>query len=472
MQAESQLLIYCYFTFHLRTATIISNPAQPVNFGPATRALHTTTSMSSLTLLSVGSNGKGQLAIGNVDDAHAFTACSFLDCLPGTLPPGTQRIVDIACGGNHTLLLLERVDEASPEPYLELWGCGDGSKVQLGVGIFSTEVFRPLDLELRRVYFPMYKAKMIAAGWETSYVIIGCYPGSDLLLSFGSNDYSDLGIDKEQPFPGTNLVNEFRIWLTRDVLADLSMDAICAGPHHAVVNTKISRLGQVEREVVAGWGAARHGQLGKKIGEEKISRRSIPTRLNELIDGTVLTIAAGHHHTAFLHTSGRVSALGSNRKNQLNGLNDLHHVSQLGCTWHGTYAVVREEDRWSIVATGSNARGQLGRGRTAQDATQPPPPGPVQFPFSHQTHNLTKMACGSEHILCLFEVAADEGQPSRTEVWGWGWNEHGNLGIGNLEDQDLPVKVWPTAQDQINVSQPRVVDTWAGCGTSWIALSH
>lgn len=27
------------------------------------------------------------------------------------------------------------------------------------------------------------------------------------------------------------------------------------------------------------------------------------------------------------------------------------------------------------------------------------------------------------------------------EIYVWGWNEHGNLGTGNKEDSDIPVKL-------------------------------
>ena len=83
--------------------------------------------MVSLSLLSAGSNARGQLATGDVEDAHTFTPCNFVDCTPGTLPEAAASVLQIACGANHTLVLLSRKEGGT-----ELWGCGDGSKGQLG----------------------------------------------------------------------------------------------------------------------------------------------------------------------------------------------------------------------------------------------------------------------------------------------------------------------------------------------------
>ena len=48
--------------------------------------------MPSLSLLSAGSNARGQLATGDTEDAHTFVPCTFAGCEPGALPAGTQRV--------------------------------------------------------------------------------------------------------------------------------------------------------------------------------------------------------------------------------------------------------------------------------------------------------------------------------------------------------------------------------------------
>ena len=40
-----------------------------------------------------------------------------------------------------------------------------------------------------------------------------------------------------------------------------------------------------------------------------------------------------------------------------------------------------------------------------------------------------KVACGSEHTLIV----------SNNQVYSFGWNEHGNLGVGNTVNSGIPV---------------------------------
>ena len=125
-----------------------------------------------------------------------------------------------------------------------------------------------------------------------------------------------------------------------------------------------------------------------------------------------------------------------------------------------------------VLATGSNSHGQLGRGNCT-DSKEPVNLRPVDFPSNDEARRLRAVVCGSEHILVLTalstpDVTGDE--ESAVEVWGWGWNEHGNLGLGNTTDVTTPTKIWPSVSDT-DYSSSTVVGAWAGCGTSWIALS-
>ncbi|KAK0466241.1 regulator of chromosome condensation 1/beta-lactamase-inhibitor protein II [Desarmillaria tabescens] len=357
-------------------------------------------------LVSAGSNAHGQLANGTIDDSHAFATCIFND-----LPPDCQ-IVDLCCGANHTLLLLE-----NREGIHELWGCGDGRAGQLGPDWVEPGIsFHPIMLN-RDGYIP----KMISASWETSYIVLTRLGQRDVLISMGADDFGDLGVGTSHSAAGTHTVE---LPCEGEIIT-----ALYAGQHHVVI--------QVDGTHLVGWGLSRHGQLGEPKSKVAIPR-IIP------IEGQIVSIALGAQHTALLLTSGHVIGLGSNRKEQLHGLEIISNVRMVGCTWNGTYAVV--DDR--ICSTGSHSKGQLGRSLT----------GPyVEFPHNH---HLKKLACGTEHVLVLFDVV--EGEP---EVWGWGWNEHGNLGLGTTEDIPRPVKLWP--RDSVP-SSGKAVDIWAGSGTSWI----
>lgn len=112
-----------------------------------------------------------------------------------------------------------------------------------------------------------------------------------------------------------------------------------------------------------------------------------------------------------------------------------------------------------IRAAGSNTHGQLGLGHTEIPRGISEDRGP-SFEVSLRHGRLAKLACGTEHALTLWTFQDSETRP---EVWCWGWNEHGNLGLGTRQDAHVPMKVTPQLPDG-----SQVIDIWAGSGTSWI----
>ena len=130
-------------------------------------------------------------------------------------------------------------------------------------------------------------------------------------------------------------------------------------------------------------------------------------------------------------------------------------ISTIGCTWNGTYIVT--EPPPILLSSGLNNHGQLGQGQnplqilalaTAIEYSRPP----------------VALACGSEHVVAL----TFRGENSESQLWGWGWNEHGNLGLGHLNDVFTPQRV--DVSEFIGTGL--VVDIWAGCGTSWLAVEY
>ena len=442
-------------------------------------------------LLASGSNARGQLANGTADDSHIFAPCNFLGCLSGSLPPNTCRIVDIASGSNHALALLERQGETG-EVRKELWGCGNGGKGQLGPMYVthgeqtpgaSGSVFRPLDLPWEDYGLDGYECRLVASAWETSYIVLSSHGKSDVMISMGVDDFGDLGIGESNT--RKNAVRPLNIVKFDNIVSrgrhldydSLSVESVSAGPHHIIIQVVISS-DTSEESLTIGWGASRHGQLGLS-SQTRAAFSSAPQLISRVpisdLD-RVVSSSLGAQHSVFLHASGRISCLGSNKKGQLQDLTTLRNVRSVGCTWHGTYVDARSSDNpeTQVFATGSHVKGQLGRilpSSTELELTIPPL-APVNFPFTSASRNLESMASGSEHILSLFRVIRNDSATTtevETEVWGWGWNEHGNLGVGSTEDISLPTRIWP-GRSCSNNDVGRAVGIWAGCGTSWIAL--
>jgi protein ATS1 len=413
-------------------------------------------------LYAAGSNGHGQLATGDIQDAHTFRPCAFAVYECGTPPPLTSSVVAIVGGGNHTLAFLSRiVDTTSSNQGSEVWGCGDGAKGQLGPA-YNTEagnngaIFRRLVLPLEERRLSGYAVSKVAACWETTFLVLAKEGQHDVLISMGGDDFGDLGVGglgtKQQRKTPFHIVDFSHI--VGSAAHHVSITDITAGPHHALVV-----LHADNKQYIAGWGTARHGQLGPLLAP---SGRALPfspspVAISLPIDvqlDPVLSVCAGNQHSLFLHVSGRVSALGSDAKGQLHGLHAAKDVRAIGCSWNGSYL----RTPTTLLSAGASGRGQLGR------AEAPVAPlGAVDTPGNAK---VLGFACGSEHVLCLLETER------RNQVWGWGWNEHGNLGTGSLDDVTVPVKIWPPSTTESEEIIGDALGVWAGCGTSWIAVSN
>lgn len=441
-------------------------------------------------LVSCGSNSAGQLGTGDVDDHHAFQHCTFLgSSMRGHTPRGTKRILDIACGANHTLVLLERsLDPCAPSSLAtnELWVAGDGRRGQLATAEFirqtsadfepgeNSSVFRPVDFgfdpAIRKVILEgTMKPKLVCAAWETTYIVFEGEDRDDLLVSMGSNDWGCLGIGNDETPLNAKPVEKVRIIdLTQRIpkTGRLKIVSIKSGPHHILAQICImsSDSARSHTEVTLGWGKSRHGQLGSEHRAEFTSRNNVnsPRRVSNPSVSRA-RFAIGAQHTAFLSSDGSLTGMGCNKKGQQQLLNEITRypatiVTQIDCTWNGTYALCRWKDTISLIASGAWEKGQLGRGEAEKGTA-----GKIDFPDGIQPSSI---ACGTEHVMacCVASIAR------RKEVWGWGWNEHGNLGLGETHDVWSPVRIWPTSS--VEEAGKMVAGIWAGSATSWISFDE
>jgi protein ATS1 len=405
----------------------------------------------SLCLLAAGSNARGQLANGSEDDSHTFQECHFTGCVRGALPPGTQGMLQLVTGANHTLVLLEY-----DAGIRVLWGCGDGRKGQLGPECTGqlTE-FKPISMSLYNYASQGYTCCLIAAAWETSYIVLKSPSRPDVLISMGSNDFAALGVGTKQAKLTPVVVSFDHLTIEGRPIdtSRLVIESIVAGTRHVVLYVRYKN-----DYMLVGWGLARHNQLGH-MGIANYDRPHIISL--DVSAGPPQTYSLGLQHTVICHQSGRITAFGSNKKGQLHSLDSWGRIRGVGCTWNGTYLM--KDDEHTLLSTGSNSHGQLGR--EPQEAEDGIAGGAVEFTSSlnDRVPSLRSFACGSEHVIAMITPAGS----MDVEVWGWGWNEHGNLGLDHTDDVPKPVKIWPTGECVLGGS---IVQVWAGNGTSWILL--
>lgn len=189
-------------------------------------------------------------------------------------------------------------------------------------------------------------------------------------------------------------------------------------------------------DTVYAFGCNEYGQLG--VGDNEERRSMVPLALSRR--EKIAKVAAGGSFAVVLTEKGRVYTWGRNNAGQL-GQGDFRDrnapaIVSAGGLEKVTVADVAAGSDFVVALTrsgqiwcwGSNERGQLGQGDMG---------GFSNFPREVKAGSLrgvkfSKLAAGSTHCLAL----------SRTgEVYTWGGNAQGQLGLGDLEDRGLPMAI-------------------------------
>ena len=186
-----------------------------------------------------------------------------------------------------------------------------------------------------------------------------------------------------------------------------------------------------------GWGFNGNGRLGDGTTEDKL----IPVK-GILPDGVTLTeLSAGNTYTLALDNSGKLWAWGFNSDGQLgNGTTD--HSSELvpvdlpsNITVESASAGRRHNlaiaTDGSVWAWGNNNFGAIGNGSFDADETAPVM---VQVPSGEQ---FQMISAGLDYSMAISE---------NDEIWGWGFNNDGQIGDSTRTDRYLPVKINFTAE--------------------------
>jgi len=202
--------------------------------------------------------------------------------------------------------------------------------------------------------------------------------------------------------------------------------------------------------------------------------------------GAVVDIAAGGHHTCALMATGNVKCWGYNLYGQL-GLDD--NVSrgrapgQMGSALPearfvghgpiiqmalGLYHTCVLTSDGTVGCWGYNAHGELGLGHTSNIGDQPNEmlPMSLNIPWGGHNTNIVKIAAGWYHTcsLNLFN-----------QVRCWGWNNHGQLGSGdvlNYGDTTFEGTTTPTSSFVFLGSGRRVIDITASAYSTCALLDN
>lgn len=409
-----------------------------------------------LRLLSAGSNGSNQLAHSADEDTSRFERC--------LVPAAFDRVQGLAFGANHTVGLVRVVADDDPDGAAadggerwQVWGSGDGRLGQLGERwLQASHGFQRLVLPPPPVAGAWVPTR-VACGWTTTFIAFAPRPADvatspsspvaaarqptmSLLLALGSNDFSELGAGARAASAAA--ASRRHHWHVFDGEA---IHHFRAGPRHAMV---VLGQGGIEAWRVLGWGAARHGQLAAPSTPDPRDDARPAPKHPVTIDAPTLVLSSdgqsGEHvpdvALGFAHSvlrfpdTGVVLRLGAPSNVALHEPPRLPHVLGVHSTWHHLVYLDRPS---TLVVQGRPSSLNAAFASHTLEADDP----------------VRAVAAGSEHVVVL---------TAARRVWGWGWNEHGNLGDGSTDDCTVPKQLW------LEGAGARIEGVWAGCGTSWI----
>uniref|UniRef100_A0A8C0IPH8 HECT-type E3 ubiquitin transferase n=1 Tax=Chelonoidis abingdonii TaxID=106734 RepID=A0A8C0IPH8_CHEAB len=275
-----------------------------------------------------------------------------------------QNIKEVACGGNHSVFLLENG---------EVYTCGLNTKGQLG---HQREGSKPEQIgalaDQHIVHVACGESHSVALsehgqlfawgagsdgqlGIMTREDSLSVFISDGQFFTWGQNKYGQLGLGKECP----SQTSPQRV----TSLDGIPLAQVAAGGAHSFA---LSLSG-----AVFGWGRNNSGQLGLSDEQDRES----PCHVKLLRTQKVVYICCGEEHTAVLTKSGGMFTFGAGSCGQLghDSMNDEvnprrilelmgSEVSQIACGRQHTLALVPSSGL--IYAFGCGTKGQLGTGHT------------------------------------------------------------------------------------------------------------
>ncbi|EFA85311.1 regulator of chromosome condensation domain-containing protein [Heterostelium album PN500] len=329
----------------------------------------------------------------------------------------------IKTGSYHTLLTYNS--------QLYVWGDHKQGQLGLGGGSSNSLVGR-YDDHHHSQFTPVLHPFFDRSKFEIKSIGCGGYHSIDTYetYAFGRNNEGQLGIGSAQ----------FTSILEPTLIPDLTgvqIKHISCGPNYTVLVTNDN--------IVYSFGMNDFGQCGQKVDSATGGRVTKPTVIKELsgING-VDKVTSGWGHTLMVTNNGdSLITWGSNFHGQcgvgtkgkdpitvqqvklINGnSNNNSKIIDISCGSAASIAVVNDNGGSNTLIWGSCGDGKLG-GNQTEDLKSP-------TPMDNLPNTINKVAFGTDHCLA---------STTDNRLFGWGFGQHGALGVGSTRDQ---LKVYKT----------------------------
>uniref|UniRef100_A0A6N2NIF6 Rubredoxin-like domain-containing protein n=1 Tax=Salix viminalis TaxID=40686 RepID=A0A6N2NIF6_SALVM len=332
-----------------------------------------------------GAGTEGQLGTGKLEDEYLPQLLH----LPFLSSAGS--ISTLACGGAHAIALTS---------VGKVFTWGRGTTGQLGHG------------EMLNSLHPKPVITHVSAGWSHS----GFVSDIGLLFTCGDGSFGQLGLGdyRSQSTP-----------VKVDYFANNFVNQIACGMRHSLVLLMGNCSGKplpsflIQRYICATmksslWLVLERGQLGSR---DKIKSVNLPQVTCGLEDVQIVSISANGDHSAAISADGHLYTWGRGFAGAADANLPQLSLSSLRCQLllDGIMAYCDEE----VLMLGGNYHGGL------CDLEKM---SAVKHRSGLDGVKVVKIAAGAEHSALV---------TGKT----WGWGEHGQLGLGNTNDQTIPQTV-------------------------------
>lgn len=325
---------------------------------------------------------------------------------------------DIITQGGFQTVSLGEFHSAAITTTGDLWTWGNHDYGQTGhnqnIPTNITNLFTLSEAEtLERVFL----------GWEHTAVLTSF----NQLYMFGRNDVGQLGTNTNN-----HLNQPINITPSFSLAPNETIVEVALGWGHSLALTSSGRLFT--------WGKNDSGQLGDGSNLNAFTPKDITSRLRLALNDQIILIAAGSSHSALLTKEGRLFLWGRNVYGQVGDQNNTSKNNPVEIT--SSFNLTTNEKIISIalgwghsVALTSNGRlftwgfntfGQLGN-NTQEDESQPVE---ITLFFTlNPNEKVISIKLGSSHSYL---------STSLNRRFVWGWNQYGQLGISDFENQLIP----------------------------------
>ncbi|XP_007518033.2 RCC1-like G exchanging factor-like protein isoform X2 [Erinaceus europaeus] len=334
-----------------------------------------------------------------------------------------QKISSAACGYGFTLLSSKTKDVT------KVWGMGLNKDSQLGFHSSQKDKTRGYEyvLEPSPVPLPLERPQ------ETRVLQVSCGRAHSLVLtdregvfSMGNNSYGQCGreVVADEVYSESHKVHRMQDF-------DGQVVQVACGQDHSLFLTE---KGEVYS---CGWGA--DGQTG--LGHHNTT--SVPTRLGGDLAGVpVVQLATYGDCCLAVSADGGLFGWGNSEYLQLASVTDSTQVNEPRCLSFPSLGRVTQAACGGTGCAVLNGEGHvfvwgygiLGKGPNLVESSRPERIPPSLFglsPYRPDVH-VVRIRCGLSHFAAI---------TNKGELFVWGKNIRGCLGIGHLEDQYFPWRV-------------------------------